>query len=77
VDEYIAGYQHHIGLYPVAGAVGEALEEELRPFKRGKGSVRFPLDHPLPVALVRRIVRLRAGEIEGGKVAGKPKSEEG
>jgi uncharacterized protein YdhG (YjbR/CyaY superfamily) len=63
---YFAGYEHHIGLYPVSGAVAEALEEELRPFKRGKGSVRLPLDRPLPVALVRRIIQLRAGEMEGG-----------
>ena len=60
---YFAGYERHIGLYPVTGAVAEALEEELRPFKRGKGSVQLPLDRPLPVALVRRIIELRVGEI--------------
>jgi uncharacterized protein YdhG (YjbR/CyaY superfamily) len=62
---YFAGYARHIGLYPVAGPVADALEEELRPFKRGKGSVRLPLDRALPVALVRRIIELRVGQIRG------------
>ena len=60
---YFAGFERHIGLYPVRGSVAESLEEHLRPFKRGKGSVQFPLDHPLPVALARRIIELRVGEI--------------
>jgi len=60
---YLAGYERHIGLYPVTGAVADALTEELRPFKHGKATVRFPLDRPLPVALVRRIVQLRVGDI--------------
>ena len=35
---YFAGYREHVGMYPVIGAVAEALEEELRPFKSGKGN---------------------------------------
>jgi uncharacterized protein YdhG (YjbR/CyaY superfamily) len=60
---YFAGYQDHVGLYPVIGAVAEELEEELRHFKSGKGTVRFALDEPLPVDLIRRIILARAGEI--------------
>jgi uncharacterized protein YdhG (YjbR/CyaY superfamily) len=58
---YFAGYEHHVGLYPVTGAVAEELEEELRPFRHGRSTVRFRLDRPLPGALVRRIMQLRVG----------------
>ncbi len=51
-------------MYPVTGAVAEALASELRPFKSGKGTVRFALNKPLPADLIRRIVLARAGEIE-------------
>lgn len=64
---YFAGYEHHIGLYPVTGAVAEAFAEELRPFRRGKSTVRLPLDAALPAALVRRIVQFRAGKIVAGE----------
>jgi len=40
----------------------EAFEAELKSFKRGKGSVQFPLDRPLPMDLIRRIVEFRVGE---------------
>jgi uncharacterized protein YdhG (YjbR/CyaY superfamily) len=56
---YFAGFQGHVGLYPVIGAVAETLEEELRPYKSGKGTLRFELDRPLPAGLVRRIVELK------------------
>jgi uncharacterized protein YdhG (YjbR/CyaY superfamily) len=60
---YFAGYQDHVGMYPVIGAVAEEFEEELRHFRSGKGTVRFALDEPLPADLVRRIILARAGEI--------------
>jgi uncharacterized protein YdhG (YjbR/CyaY superfamily) len=62
---YFAGFTRHVSVYPVIGPVAEALEEELRPFKHGRGTVRFPLDRPLPAALVSRIVQARAAEIGG------------
>lgn len=60
---HFAGYHDHAGMYPVIGAVAEAMEEELRPYKSGKGTVRFSLDEPLPADLIRRIILARAGEI--------------
>ncbi len=56
-----AGYEKHIGLYPVPSAV-DAFKEELTPYKSGKGSARFPLDQPLPTDLIRRIVKFRVEE---------------
>lgn len=58
---HFAGFKNHIGFYPVPSAM-EAFREELEPFKSGKGSARFPLDTPLPIGLIRRIVEFRVEE---------------
>jgi uncharacterized protein YdhG (YjbR/CyaY superfamily) len=58
---HFAGYEKHIGFYPVPSGVA-AFKEELKPFKTGKGSVQFPLDRPLPTGLIRRIVEFRVAE---------------
>lgn len=55
---HFAGYARHIGFYPGA-RVGAAFEREFSKYKTGKGSVQFPLDEPLPVELVGRVVRFR------------------
>lgn len=59
---YFAGYKNHVGLYamPVAH---EKFKEELSAYKQGKGSVQFPLDRPLPVNLMKRIVKFRVSEV--------------
>jgi len=61
---HFAGYQKHIGFYPAPSGI-EAFREELKPFKSGKGSARFPLGRPLPTDLIRRIVGLRVEESAG------------
>ncbi len=60
---HFAGFARHIGFYPGAVTVGEAFAEELEPYKRGKGSVQFPLDRPMPADLIRRMVEFRVGEV--------------
>jgi uncharacterized protein YdhG (YjbR/CyaY superfamily) len=61
---HFAGYEHHIGFYPTpVGA--EAFAEEFKAYKTGKGSVQFPLDQPLPVDLIRRIVEFRLASESG------------
>ena len=55
---YFAAYKNHIGFYPGAAAVA-AFKRELSVYKGAKGSVQFPLDQPLPLALVARIVKFR------------------
>lgn len=59
---WFAAFESHIGFYPGAEAIA-AFEKELAPYKRAKGSVRFPLERPLPVALVRRMVKFRLRSI--------------
>ncbi|MHB9115384.1 MAG: iron chaperone [Thermoleophilia bacterium] len=58
---HFAGYEKHIGFYPVPSGIA-AFEEELKPYKRGKGSVQFPLGRPIPTDLIRRIVEFRVRE---------------
>jgi uncharacterized protein YdhG (YjbR/CyaY superfamily) len=58
---HFAGYEKHIGFYPVPSGI-EAFKEELTPFKSGKGSARFPLGQLLPTDLIRRIVEFRVEE---------------
>ena len=55
---YFAGYAKHIGFYPGAGGIS-AFKNELSAYKGAKGSVQFPLDQPLPVKLIHKIVRFR------------------
>jgi uncharacterized protein YdhG (YjbR/CyaY superfamily) len=59
---HFAGYRGHIGFYPGSRIVSKAFTEELTPYKRGKGSVQFPLDRPLPLELIRRMVGFRVEE---------------
>jgi uncharacterized protein YdhG (YjbR/CyaY superfamily) len=61
---HVAGFARHIGFYPVPTGI-EAFKTELGAFKTGKGSVQFPLDRPLPVDLIRRIVEFRVRELAG------------
>ena len=58
---HFAAFQNHIGFYPVPTGI-EAFKEELSVYKGGKGSVQFPLDKPMPLDLIRKIVKFRAAE---------------
>jgi uncharacterized protein YdhG (YjbR/CyaY superfamily) len=58
---HFAGYRNHIGFYPTSSGIG-AFEEELTPYRSGKGSVQFPVGRPLPTDLIRRIVAFRVEE---------------
>lgn len=58
---YYAGYDKHIGFYPTPSGI-EAFRKELSVLKNAKGSVQFPLDQPLPLDLVTRIVQFRVQE---------------
>ena len=58
---YVAAFTAHIGLYPVP--VGTpALHARLARYRCGKASLRFPLDEPMPVALIAAVVKQRATE---------------
>jgi uncharacterized protein YdhG (YjbR/CyaY superfamily) len=61
---HFAGYERHVGFYPTGRGI-ERFKEQLQPYKRGKGSVQFPLDQPIPEDLIRRIVESRVEETIG------------
>ena len=54
----IAGYSKHVGLYPHPTTI-ERFADSLSGFKKGKGSIQFPIDKPIPVELVIEMVRYR------------------
>lgn len=56
-----AAYKNHIGLYGTS-TVTQAFKKELSLYAGGKDSLRFPIDKPLPVGLIRKIVKLRVAE---------------
>ncbi len=58
---YFALFENHLGLYPTPEGIS-AFEKELKQYKQGKGSVQFPLAKPLPLDLIRQIVRQRVAE---------------
>ena len=58
---HFAAYKKHIGFYPTPSGI-EAFKEELSAYERSKGTVRFPLDKPLPLDLVSEIVKFRVRE---------------
>ncbi|MEZ5925181.1 MAG: DUF1801 domain-containing protein [Hyphomicrobiaceae bacterium] len=59
---YLAGWTAHVALYPATGRVATELADEIAPYKASKGTLRFPLDKPVPARLVSKIVKLRAEE---------------
>jgi len=54
----IAGFKNHVGMYPHPTAI-EKFAKELSVYKQGKGSVQFPLDKPIPKALIVKMVKYR------------------
>jgi uncharacterized protein YdhG (YjbR/CyaY superfamily) len=51
---YVAGFDSHVSIYPVTNLPG--LDDEIAPYRSGKGTLRFPLDRPLPCDLIERVV---------------------
>jgi uncharacterized protein YdhG (YjbR/CyaY superfamily) len=56
-----AVFKHHIGFFPTSAAV-KAFGKNLSKFKTGKGSIQFPLEKPLPLSLIRKIIKFRVLE---------------
>jgi uncharacterized protein YdhG (YjbR/CyaY superfamily) len=58
---HFAAYQKHIGFYPTPSGI-LAFQQELSVYKSAKGSVQFPIDQPLPLDLISKIVKYRVAE---------------
>jgi uncharacterized protein YdhG (YjbR/CyaY superfamily) len=68
---YFAAWKKHIGLYAMPSG-NAAFEAELSAYERSKGAVKFPIDQPLPLDLISRIVQFRVAE-NLAKAAAKPR----
>jgi uncharacterized protein YdhG (YjbR/CyaY superfamily) len=58
---HFAGFKNHIGFYPTPGGI-EKFKKELSIYEGAKGSVKFPLDKPIPYTLISKIVKFRVKE---------------
>lgn len=69
---YFAAYEKHIGFYALPSG-NVAFQKELSQYKMGKGSIQFPIDKPMPLDLIAKIVRFRVQENEEKAKARKKK----
>jgi uncharacterized protein YdhG (YjbR/CyaY superfamily) len=58
---YFGGYEKHIGFYPTGSGIAP-FQKEISAYKHSKGAVQFPLDEPLPLDLIERMVKYRVKE---------------
>jgi len=58
---YFAAFKNHIGVFGTSGAL-EPFHDELAPFTGPKGNLQFPIDKPIPLDLIRKIVTFRVAE---------------
>ena len=61
---YCGGYQKHVAMYPVTAAMRRDHADAIAPFQASKGTLRFPLERPLPVALIKRLLKTRLQEMK-------------
>jgi uncharacterized protein YdhG (YjbR/CyaY superfamily) len=70
---HFAAYKNHIGFYPAPSGI-DAYLDELAVYRTGKGTIQFPIDQPIPLNLVKKVVEFRVNE-NLGKRKGKVKKE--
>jgi uncharacterized protein YdhG (YjbR/CyaY superfamily) len=69
---YFAAFKRHIGFYPTPTGT-EKFQKEIARYKHAKGSIQFPLDQPIPYALITKIVKFRVKENHAQATARKKK----
>jgi uncharacterized protein YdhG (YjbR/CyaY superfamily) len=60
---YFAGWKEHYSIYPSGSALVAAFRDDLARYEVEKGTIRFPLDEPVPVKLIEGIAKFRAKEV--------------
>ena len=61
---WYAAFKNHCSLYPMTGAIRRKLAGDLKGFEMSKGTVRLPLAKPIPVGLVKKLVKARMAETD-------------
>ena len=61
---WFAGWKEHTSAYPLTGATRRVLGSALKGYKTSKGTVQFPLEAPLPITLLKRMVKARVAELK-------------
>ncbi len=59
-----AAFSHHCSFFPMSGRLIEEFREELKDYETSKGTIRFPIDKPLPTSLVKKLVKARVAQNE-------------
>ena len=67
---HFAAFKNHIGFYPTPSSI-EAFKDELSRYESAKGSVQFPIDEPMPLSLIGKIVKFRVKEARARSTAKK------
>ena len=63
---WYGAFKNHVGFFPTAEAI-EVFKKELSEYKTSKGTIQFPLDEPLPLSLIKKIVKHRIKEVQKKK----------
>ena len=61
---YFGGFQNHYSFFPAGNSVIQKFKDDLKGYKTSKGTIQFPLNEPIPIALIKKMVKERAKENE-------------
>lgn len=62
---WYAGFTKHFSLFPIGAAIRRKLAADVKGYKTSTGTIQFPLSDPVPVTLIKKLVKARAAEVTG------------